>query len=389
MFSGLFYLLRERRVPVSITEYLTLMEALDKQLINSPTALYYVARSLLVKDEKYFDIYDKIFVHLFKGAELLPEINEDILNWLNNPGDLLLEGLDPKLIEEMQKRFDLDELRKKLEELLKKQKEQHDGGNQWIGTGGTSPLGWGGQHPGGMRIAGYGGLRQASKIAEKRHFRNYRSDVIIDTRSFKVALKKLRKLTRSGQEELDLDETIDKTSKNCGDIDFIFRKERKNNIKLLLLMDVGGSMDPFAELVSRLFSAANGASHFRDFKYYYFHNAIYERLYKDIEMESYELTADVIKKYDSEYRVIYVGDAAMAPSELSHIWGAITFGEETYTPAIVWFQKLKEKFKKSVWLNPEIVSGWKPYTRKLIEDVFPMFDLSIDGIEEAIEILIK
>ncbi|MHA1820738.1 MAG: vWA domain-containing protein [Promethearchaeota archaeon] len=388
MFIDFFYLLRERKVPVSIKEFMNLMEALDKGLINSPTEFYYVARSLLVKDEKYFDEYDKVFLHYFKDAELPPQISDMIKQWLESPIEAIREKIPPELRKYFDNVADLEELRERLREMLRIQKERHDLGNRYIGTGGTSPFGWGGHHPGGIRIQGWGGMGMASKIAERRRFRNYRSDQIIDTRQFKVALKKLRKLNRIGApDELDLDKTIDKTVKNFGDIELVFTKRKKNNIKLLLLMDVGGSMDPFASLVSKLFSAAHSSTHFRKFKYFYFHNCIYTKLYEDIELEKYVPTADILRKYDSDYRVIIIGDAAMAPSELVSTYGSIHIWDETYTPGIVWLNRIKEKFPKSVWLNPEVIGAWKPYTREVIEQIFPMFDLTIDGLDEAIKVL--
>lgn len=368
---------------------MTLIEALDKGLINSPEEFYFVARSLLVKDEKYFDTYDQVFLNYFKGIEIPLDIQEEIKKWLSKPIEEIFKYEIPPELYNKIREGDLDELKRKLEELLRTQKKKHDGGNRFIGTGGQAPIGWGGMHPNGMRLGGYGGMRLASKIAEKRLFRNYRSDQIIDTRSFKVALKKLRKLNRIGsQDELDLDETIDHTCKNCGDIDLIFRKRKKNNIKVLLLMDVGGSMDPFADLVSQLFSAANSSTHFKDFKYYYFHNCIYEHLYENMEMQKRILTAEVIRKYDSNYRVIIVGDAAMAPSELTSYYGNIHTWDETYTPGLVWLNRIKDKFHKTVWLNPEVILSWKPYSRELIERLFPMFELSIDGLEDAIKALV-
>ncbi len=389
MFIDFYFLLRDMKVPVSIKEYLALIEALDKKLVRTSMEFYYVARALLIKDEKFYDTYDLVFSKYFKDKEIPLEIPEDLVKALEEE----LEQLRLKIPREFyEKKYTLD-LEKLMEELRKKLEEQgtepHRFGDQMVGTRGTSPFGAGGRHPGGIRIGGYGGMRLATKIAQKRKFRNYRSDRILDVRSYQVALKKLRNLTRnSNREELDLDETIDKTCKQFGEIDLVFRKEKKNNLKVVLLMDVGGSMDPFTELVSRLFSAAHKSSHFKEFKYYYFHNVPYTQLYNDIELESSEMTAEVIKKLDPETRIIFVGDAAMAPNELTHIYGSIHIWEETYTPGVVWLNRFKDKCKKSVWLNPEIIAGWKPYTRGVIEKIMPMFDLSVDGLEEAIKLLV-
>lgn len=389
VFIDFYFLLREMKVPVSIKEYLALIEALDKKLIRTSMEFYYIARALLIKDEKFYDTYDLAFAKYFKDKDIPIEIPEDLIKALEEELERLKLNIPREFYEKIYS-MDIEKLKEELRKKLEEQgTEPHKFGDQMVGTRGTSPFGAGGRHPGGIRIGGYGGMRLATKIAQKRKFRNYRSDRILDIRSYQVALKKLRNLTRdSNREELDLDETIDKTCKQFGEIDLVFRKEKKNNLKVLLLMDVGGSMDPFTELVSRLFSAAHKSSHFKEFKYYYFHNVPYTKLYKDIELESSELTAEVIKKLDPETRIIFVGDAAMAPNELTHIYGSIHIWEETYTPGVVWLNRFKDKFKKSVWLNPEMIAGWKPYTRGVIEKILPMFDLSVDGLEEAIKLLV-
>lgn len=367
---------------------MTLVDALDSGLINSPVDFYYIARSILVKDEKYFDLYDQAYLHYFENAKLPPLLDDQIKEWLKHADDFVQE-LIPQWFRDQNPDVDLEELKQRFLEILKKQKEQHDGGNQWIGTNGHSPWGHGGKHPNGIRVMGQGGMKMAAKIAHRRIFRNYREDRIIDTRTFKVALKKLRKLNRIGAEdELDLPATIDKTCKNFGDIELVFTKEKKNDIKLLLLMDVGGSMDPHADLVSRLFSAAHSSNHFRDFKYYYFHNCPYQYLYKDIERQERIPTTEIFKKYGRDYKVILVGDADMAPSELTATYGAIQIGDETYTPGIVWLKRMKDHFKKAVWLNPDMFTAYKGYTRTIIEKIFPSFQLTIEGLEEAIDELI-
>ncbi|MBD3351836.1 MAG: VWA domain-containing protein [Candidatus Lokiarchaeota archaeon] len=388
MFTDFFFLLRERQIPVSIKEYMSLIEALDKGLITTPVEFYYIARALLVKDEKFFDLYDQAYLHYFEDAELPPLLSDELMEWLDKPVEQL-KKIIPDWMRHYFSEEDLEDLKERFYEMLRRQKEEHNGGSQFIGTNGMSPFGHGGQYPDGIRVGGTGGLKMAAKIAHRRHFRNYREDRVIDTRTFKVALKKLRKLNRIGlEDELDLDETIDKTCKNLGDIELVFRKRKKNNIKLLLLMDVGGSMDPHAALLSRLFSAAHGASHFKDFKYYYFHNCVYGYLYKDIEREERIPTGDVLKKLDSDYKVIIVGDADMAPSELVATYGSIQIGDETYTPGIVWLKRIEDHFKKCVWLNPDMFVDYKGYTRQTIEKVFPSFRLTIEGLEEAIQELL-
>jgi len=388
MFIDFFFLLRDRQIPVSIKEFMSLIEALDKGLINSPVEFYYIARSLLIKDEKYFDLYDQAFSYYFEGTELPPLLSDELTQWLDKPVDELRQ-LIPEWMKYYFSETEIEELLEKFKEMLQKQKEEHNGGNQYIGTMGFSPFGHGGYFQGGIRVGGDGGLKMAAKIAQRRKFRGYREDIIVDTRSFQIALKKLRKLNRVGNlEELDINETIDKTCKNFGEIELVFNKQKKNDIKLLLLMDVGGSMDPHAKLVSKLFSAAHSSTHFRDFKYYYFHNCVYEYLYTDIELEKRVPTADVLKMLDPEYKVIIIGDASMAPSELVATYGAIQIGDETYTPGIVWLKRIKEHFKNCVWLNPDNFFDYKGYTRTLIEQVFPSFPLTIEGLEKAIEKLL-
>ena len=259
MFIDFFYLLRDMKVPVSFTEFLTLCDALRKGLINSGTDFYYVARSIMVKDEKYFDAYDQAFAFYFKDARVPQKIRDEILSWLDKPAPNALDHLTPEeraWIEQLIKQGDLEELRKQFEAKLREQDEEHNGGSKWIGTAGTSPYGWGGKNPFGVRVEGSGSYGMAVKVAQHRFFKNYRSDLILDTRQIQVALRKLRKLSNIGAPEvLNLDKTIHQTCKNGGEIEIILEPQKKNNLKLLLLMDVGGSMDPFAHMVEQLFSA--------------------------------------------------------------------------------------------------------------------------------------
>ena len=282
MFTDFFYTLRKRRVPVTLTEWMTLMEALAKGYISNLEEFYYLARAILVKSETLFDQYDVAFQEYFKGIETLDEIRDEILDWLSDPSNLgsVLSEEEMAMLDQM----DLDELMKEFEKRMQEQTEQHDGGGYWIGRGGTSPFGHSGRHPAGIRIGGESRGRGAVQIAEQRKFKNYRSDLVLDVRQIKVALRGLRQLGRIGPEdELDLEKTIDATAQNAGDIELRWRRSRINATKLLLLMDVGGSMIPYAQMCSRLFTAAHSVSHFKDFKYYYFHNCIYDNLYEDIE----------------------------------------------------------------------------------------------------------
>jgi hypothetical protein len=386
MFTGFFYALREKKVPVSITEWMTLMEALDKGCIKTLDDFYFLARAILIKSETYYDRYDIVFQEYFRGIEGPIEIDERFKQWLEE--SLVYK----KLIEEnpeLFKNMELDELLRELEKRLKEQKEQHDGGNKWVGRGGTSPFGHSGYHPAGIRIGGEGGGRHAVKIAQERRFRNYSGDLTLDVRQIKVALKKLRQLSRTGPEdELDLESTINATAKNVGDIELVWRRSRKNTTKLLLLMDVGGSMEPYALLCSQLFSAANSSTHFKDFQYYYFHNCIYENVYKNIERFELVSTEHLLHTLGSDYKLILVGDARMATWELTEKYGAIDYYYRNETPGIVWMKRIAEHFTHSVWLNPEGQQYWNHPTVQLICRIFPMYPLTIDGLEQAVRRLL-
>jgi uncharacterized protein with von Willebrand factor type A (vWA) domain len=386
MFSDFFYTLRERKVPVSITEWMALMDALSKGCVSNMNDFYYVARSILVKSEAHYDQYDLAFQQYFRGAEApLPDITDQILEWLKDPFNrLLLTPEERALLESMS----LEELMRELEKRLQEQTEQHDGGSYWIGRGGTSPFGHSGQHPGGIRVGGGGGGRSAIKIAEARRFRNYRHDLTLDVRQIKVALTQLRQLNRVGPEELDLESTIDATCKNAGELEFIWRKSRKNAVKLLLLMDVGGSMEPFAHLCSLLFSAAHSSSHFKDFKYYYFHNCVYDVLYKDIERRDRINVNNFLRNMEPDYKVVLVGDATMAVQELTDRYGAIYYYQRTDTPGIIWLKRVAEHFTHSVWLNPETQNSWNHPTVQMTGKLFPMFELTLDGLVQAAKKLV-
>jgi uncharacterized protein with von Willebrand factor type A (vWA) domain len=386
MFTSFFYTLKERKVPVSITEWMTLMEALSRGYISSLNDFYYLARAILVKSEAYFDHYDVAFQEYFKGIKVPPQISEDILNWLKDPFNRLLLTEEERTLLD---RMDLDELLEELEKRLREQTEQHDGGGYWIGRGGTSPFGHSGQHPSGFRMGGGGGGKSAIQIAEQRQFRNYRHDVTLDIRQIEVALKGLRQFNRTGPEdELDLDKTIDATAKNAGDIEMIWRRSRKNKVKLLLLMDVGGSMDPFAHLCSLLFSAAHRSTHFKDFQYYYFHNCVYDYVYKDIERRDAITIDHLLQNTEPDYKLILVGDAWMAPSELNSVYGAIYYYERNHKPGIVRLKQIADRFSHCVWLNPESTTYWNEPTIAMVRKMFPMFELTIEGLQQAVKKLI-
>ena len=387
MFLSLFYTLRRLKVPVSVTEWMTLMEALEQGHANSSlTSFYYLARAVLIKSESYFDQYDQAFSHVFGGAELPADISQDMLDWLSDPINRLELPLEE--LEKMEK-WDLEKLREELEKRLQEQTERHDGGGRWVGTGGTSPFGHSGAHPAGIRIGGPGGGGRAVQIAQARSFKNYRTDVTLDVRQIKVALKKLRQFAREGPEdELDLDASIDKTCKNAGDIELVFARERKNTVKVLLLMDSGGSMTPYSNLVNRLFSAAHQTSHFRDLKAYYFHNCIYQDVYTDIYTSEAEPTANLLTNLSPDYKVILVGDAYMAPYELFSAGGAIDYYYHNDVPGAEWLKRVADHFRHCVWLNPMPERAWFHTTISTVAKLFPMFPLTIDGVEDAVKALI-
>lgn len=386
MFVDFFYHLRGYGLKVTITEWLALMRALAIGHSRADLHVFYnLARCLMVKREADFDNYDRAFASFFMGVENHFDLSDELLEWLSKP------ELPRELTDEERAKLealDLDELRERFKELLDEQKERHDGGNRWIGTGGTSPFGHGGEHPTGVRIGGSGGGRSAVQVATDRRFRNLRSDRILDTRQIGLALRRLRKLDKDeGPEELDIDETIDSSARNAGEIDLVFRPPKRNRIKLLLLIDVGGSMDPHTLLCERLFSAAHKANHFKKFEFKFFHNCVYENLYTDISRWKGEGTSRVLKRLDHTWSVCLVGDAWMSPYELTHTGGAIDYYHSNQVTGLDWLRKFRDRCPNSIWLNPEPRRIWNAPTIHLIRQVFPMFELTIDGLTEGIDVL--
>lgn len=386
MFTDFFYILRKRKVPVSTTEWMTLMKALARGYITNLDEFYFLARAILVKSETYYDHYDVAFQEYFQGIEAPAEISDEILEWIRDPlNRMTLSEEDLALFDNL----DLDELLRELEKRLKEQTEQHDGGGHWIGRGGTSPFGHSGYHPAGIRIGGQSGGRHAIQIAQERRFRNYRNDLTLDVRQIKLALKGLRQLGRIGPEdELDLEESIEATAKNAGEIDLIWRRSRKNAVKVLLLMDVGGSMEPFALLCSQLFSAAHSSSHFRDFHYYYFHNCIYDNLYQDIERQEAISTDHLLRTLEPDHKLLLVGDARMGPWELVERYGAINYYERNEIPGVIWLKRIAQHFTHGVWLNPDDPRFWVHPTIQVIGKLFPMFPLTLEGLGQAVKRLV-
>lgn len=388
MFVSFFLHLRAHGVPVTLTELLALLEALERGLIGeSLERLYVLGRGILVKRVEHFDLYDQAFASYFGEqpfVKLDPDaLTDEVLSWLEDPKALReLSEAERAMLRAME----LDELRRQFEERLKEQTERHDGGSRWVGTGGTSPFGHGGEHPSGIRVGGQSGRRSAVQVATARRFSNLRQDMRLDVRQLGVALRKLRALTREGREdELDVDGSIDATAQNAGDLELVWRAPRKNNLKLLLLMDVGGSMTPHAQLCSRLFTAAHQASHFRAFKSFYFHNCPYDHLYTDMDRRLNEPTREVLDQLDASWTCIIVGDAAMAPGELMYAGGSLDLYEFNERAGIDWLRELKHKVPNSVWLNPDPVRYWPmTYTTRAIGEVFEMFPLTLDGLDDAV-----
>jgi hypothetical protein len=386
MFINFFFNLKSKGIPVSLHEWITLHKAMAMNLNDcSLTAFYHMARSILVKNEIFFDRYDMAFLDTFKDIETTDEMLDKILEGLKKVKELHLSEEEKKQIEQL----NLDEVLKNFEEQLKQEHyKNHVGGNKAIGTGGRSTQGAWGYNPAGIRIGqGESRHKKAIQIAEKRSFRNYSSDITLDTRQMRVALSHLRSLLPMGVgEKLDLKKTIDLTCQNAGEIELVWQNKEKKSSKVMLLMDVGGSMTPFSELVERLFSAS--ASQISKFKHFYFHNAFYQDLWTDMERNSSTSTMEMLKSEDSDYKVIIVGDAEMAPSELTWANGAIDYWYHNDTPGIVWMQRFKEKFKDAIWLNPLPKRSWEyVHSIRMVRDVFPMFELTLDGLDEGVKYL--
>lgn len=378
IFLPLLYNLRAQGLGVGLSEWLGFLEGLDQGLARSLDGVYRLGRSLLVHDEKHYDHFDLAFQATFAGVELEPKLKDELEKWLNNPA-LYEEGRPPG-----EHQFkDLQELMDAFRKTLEEQQGRHEGGNRWVGTGGTSPYGNSGQANQGLRVGGEGsGGRSAMQLAGDRRWANYRADVPIDVRDFKVALAALRKLVREGEEVLDLDQTIDSTGRNGGEIDLVFDHDRTNRVRLVLLMDAGGSMSPHYKLVSRLFSASKEMKSFKTFEHYFFHNCVYSWLYRDYETFDRRRTIDVLAELTPQHRLVFVGDASMAPWELFSNYGG--FGDSS--PAgLDWLRRIRAKCPASIWLNPDPQRYWDHPTVRAIGQVFPMYSLSMDGLRRGVQ----
>ena len=395
-FEGLFYGLRARGVPVAMDEWLGLQEALARGLADSSLSRFYLlARSLLVKSERHYDDYDLAFAEYFSGLEQADdEIADRVWEWLDaTPDALEITPEQRARLDAAMARIDLDALRERLEERLRNQTEAHHGGSRHIGTGGTSPLGHSGWHPGGLRIGGRSGHRTAAQVAAERRFRDYRGDETIGVREMGVALRRLRRLTTrldGPATELDLDDTIGATAGAGGRLSLVFRRPRRNAVRVLLMLDVGGSMDAHAALVSRLFSAVHQSGRFRDLTVRYFHNCPYDRVYETAALlpSRSESTLDLLARMAPDHKLVVVGDACMAPSELTMPGGAIDWYQRNEEPGWIWLERLAVRFGSRAWLNPVPETWWDRVhgarTLGAVRTLFPMYELSLDGLDRAV-----
>ncbi len=391
MLIDFFLHLRGAKLPVSIKEYLLLLEGMREHVIGpSIDEFYYLSRAALVKDERNFDKFDKAFGAYFNGVRAIPGIDVDLpLEWLKRRLQREFTPEEKAAIEAM---GGLDKLLERLRELLEEQKERHEGGSKWIGTNGTSPFGNGGYHPEGIRIGGpSAGNRTAVKVWEQRAYRDYDDQVELGTRNIKVALRRLRKFAREGaEEELDLDDTIASTARNAGWLDIRMIPERHNTIKVLMLLDVGGTMDDHIQQTEELFSAAK--TEFKHLEFYYFHNCVYDHVWKNNRRRHAERfdTWDILRKYNPDYRLIFVGDATMSPYEVLQPGGSVEYNNEE--AGAVWLRRLVERFPKFAWLNPEPEGVWE-YRQSIavIRQVMQnrMYPLTMQGLERAMRELSK
>lgn len=390
MLIRFFYFLRQQQLPVSIPEFISLIQS----LCSSATALslnefYYLARLSLIKDESLFDRYDTAF------SQFYSELTEELANSSDIPADWLIKSLQKQLSEEDKaklEKHDLAELIELFKKTLDEQKERHAGGNKWIGTGGSSPFGHGGYHPQGIRLGGpSAGNRTAVKVWEERHYKDYDDQQELGTRNFKVALRRLRRFAREGTAtELDLSATIHRTAQQAGLLDIQMRPERRNAIKVLMLLDVGGSMDTYIRQVEELFSAAR--SEYKHLEVFYFHNCPYEWLWRQNHRRLNERipTTEILAKYNEDWRVIFVGDATMSPIEISHIGGSVEHNNPE--SGAVWLQRFVNKWPKLVWLNPTQSQSWVYHQsilmiRQLTHD--RMYPITVHGLESAMHYLTK
>ena len=393
MFIDFIFRLRKHGLPVGVSETLTLAQAMVAGLHdNSLDGFYFLARSVLVHHEGHLDAFDQAFAEEFRGAVEVPiEVDEELRAWLAAAGAEAFErapgdwagGPDGQGLDQV----DIDELLRAFEQRRREQTERHDGGDHWIGTGGSSPFGQGGQAAGGLSTGGSGGGRSAVNIADARHYRAYRSDVALDIRQFEVALRRLRSFVREGaHQELDIDRTIDETARNAGDIEIVTRPPSRPDTHVILMIDVGGSMFPYSQLISQLFSAAKKATHFKDLRTYYFHNCAYGKVFETDRFTEPVWVPDLLRACGGHYKLIMVGDALMADYELMSRT-PMTVGSGATVSGLEWLAMLHRHFDRSIWLNPEPASRWRGTTIEAIGGVFEMFPMTVDGITDGMALL--
>ena len=392
MFTAFFYLLRERGIDVSLNEWITLLEGMEKGLHHSSlTGFYQLCRAILVKSEAEYDRFDQVFLEFFRDVPFQGELPEELLNWLEHPSEDLR-----RTVEELRAagfpEESLEELLKRLEERLREQTEEHNGGNYWVGTQGRTPWGNSGWHPNGIRIGGQSRHRTAMTVAGERKYRDFRKDNTLDTRQFQMAFRLLRQLSAQADgtdKVLDVDGTIHDTCENAGTLQVRYKNPRKNSVKVLLLMDSGGSMEYYAGLCSMLFQAATRSNHFKELHTYYFHNCVYEDLYEGpmLWLDGKVSTEWVLRNYDSSYKVIIVGDAAMNPYELREPlfnWSTRTCGPS----GLEWLDRFRKQYPHLIWLNPEPMPSRPDYwnqTHYQLGQLFEMYDLSAEGLEQGMK----
>jgi uncharacterized protein with von Willebrand factor type A (vWA) domain len=395
MFIDFFYTLKHHGIPVSPTSFLTLHRALKSGLVRTLNDFYTASRTILVKSERYFDLYDQVFAHHFQGADL-PEPDEMILDdiaramledWLRDPKTLAdAMGVDESELSKMTP----EELIEYFKERLKDQDGRHDGGGKWIGTGGTSPVGHSGYHPGGMRVGGVSRNKSAVKVAMERRYKDYAQQGPLTQAMIGEALKRLRNMIPSGpRDQVDVDETIYRTMRNGGEIEIVFSRSLRDRLKVILAIDNGGwSMDPYISVVQTLFDYAR--AQFKEVKTYFFHNTVYDALWEDASRIKKPVQVAEFSRFDPDTRIIFVGDASMAPYELMATDGSIYMQERSGKPSLEQLKFLAETFPHNVWLNPVPTRMWS-YTQSInvISQIFPMFELSLDGLEKAISKLVE
>lgn len=391
MLLNFFFALRKGGLPVSINELLTLLETLKQRIaFANMEDFYHLSRACLVKDERNYDKFDRAFSLYFKELDTLEDFLEALI-----PEDWLRSEFEKSLTDEEKAAIDslggLEKLIEAFKERLKEQKGKHEGGNKWIGTGGTSPFGNDGYNPEGIRVGGEGKQKKALKVWEKREFSNLDDSVELGTRNIKVALRRLRKFTRVGlEEELDLDDTIRSTAKNAGLLDIKMVAEKKNAVKVLIFFDAGGSMDPYVKICEELFSAAK--TEFKHLEYYYFHNMLYDYVWRDNFRRFQEKTDtyDLLRTYGSDYKIIFVGDASMSPYEIESPGGSVEYYNKE--SGAEWMERVTDSWEKVVWLNPVREDYWEhtpsiQRVRQLVDN--RMFPLTLGGLEEGMALLTK